>query len=118
MTAETLRTNHNFIVSSSHEIMPRTKSRGARDAFQITRGYPLRAAIRPVSLHWEKIIMQVADPVCGMKLEHTQAKATEVVQGQTLYFCSASCHDKYRADPGKYAKRGQVGGQAQGGRSC
>jgi YHS domain-containing protein len=48
--------------------------------------------------------MQVTDPVCDMQIESTKAVATEVVRGQTYYFCSASCRDKFRASPDRYAK--------------
>ena len=48
--------------------------------------------------------MQVNDPVCGMQLDASKAEATEVAGGQTLYFCSAQCHEKYRADPSRYLK--------------
>ena len=49
--------------------------------------------------------MQVTDPVCGMPIDSAKAVATEVVQGQTYYFCSASCHDKFRAAPDRYGKK-------------
>lgn len=48
--------------------------------------------------------MQVTDPVCGMPIDSAKAAATEVAGGQTLYFCSASCHEKFRAAPDRYAK--------------
>lgn len=53
----------------------------------------------------EGTAIQVADPVCGMPLDSAKAAATEAVQGQTYYFCSASCHDKFRAAPDRYAKK-------------
>lgn len=48
--------------------------------------------------------MQVTDPVCGMPIDSEKAAAKEVRQGQTYYFCSASCHDKFRAAPDRYLK--------------
>ena len=51
--------------------------------------------------------MQVTDPVCGMMLDSAKAAATEDYQDQTLYFCSTSCHDKYRANPAQYVKKAQ-----------
>jgi YHS domain-containing protein len=36
------------------------------------------------------------DPVCGTYVS-TGASVTRRVNGQTLYFCSADCRDKYRA---------------------
>jgi Cu+-exporting ATPase len=49
--------------------------------------------------------MQVTDPVCGMALDSGKAAATETRQGQTYYFCSASCHAKFRAAPDRYATK-------------
>ncbi|MHB8432319.1 MAG: YHS domain-containing protein [Candidatus Tyrphobacter sp.] len=48
--------------------------------------------------------MQVIDPVCGMQIESTTATATEGAGDQRLYFCSASCRDKFRANPDRYVK--------------
>lgn len=62
--------------------------------------------------------MQVTDPVCGMKLESTKAAATESVQGQTLYFCSTSCHDKYQADPGRYLRKKSPACEGRGAHGC
>ncbi len=36
------------------------------------------------------------DPVCGTYVPETTA-VTLKVRGETLYFCSASCRDKYKA---------------------
>ena len=49
--------------------------------------------------------MRVTDPVCGMPIDSAKAAATEVVQGQTYYFCSASCHDKFKEAPERYARK-------------
>ena len=61
--------------------------------------------------------MQVTDPVCGMQIESTKAAATAVVDGQTYYFCSPSCHDKIRAEPDRYVKKEQAG-KSHGSHSC
>lgn len=55
--------------------------------------------------------MQVTDPVCGMKIDSAKAAATEVFKGQTYYFCSASCHDKFHAAPDRYAGQQEKGGK-------
>jgi YHS domain-containing protein len=47
--------------------------------------------------------MQVTDPVCGMTIESEKAAAREVLQGQTYYFCSNLCQEKFRAAPDRYA---------------
>lgn len=49
--------------------------------------------------------MQVTDPVCGMPIDSDKAAATEVVQGQTYYFCSDFCHDKFKVAPDRYVKK-------------
>lgn len=43
------------------------------------------------------------DPVCGMTVDPDRAKASSQYDGQTFYFCSAGCLDKFRHDPAKYA---------------
>ena len=62
--------------------------------------------------------MQVTDPVCGMPIESAKAAATEVVRGQTYYFCSPSCHDKFQAAPGQYVKKQSGVAESRGPRSC
>ena len=42
------------------------------------------------------------DPVCGMTVETPKAK-TSVYQGQTYYFCSNDCREKFEASPASYA---------------
>jgi len=45
----------------------------------------------------------VKDPVCGMSIEPGKAAAASVYRGQTHYFCSTSCRDKFEKAPEKYA---------------
>jgi YHS domain-containing protein len=49
--------------------------------------------------------MQVTDPVCGMTIESEKSATREVWQGQTYYFCSTTCQEKFRAAPDRYAKK-------------
>lgn len=49
--------------------------------------------------------MQVTDPVCNMTIESETAAAREVWKGQTYYFCSKSCQDKFGATPDRYAEK-------------
>jgi P-type Cu+ transporter len=42
------------------------------------------------------------DPVCGMSVDPTTAKHTTEHDGESFYFCSAGCRQKFIADPGKY----------------
>ena len=44
----------------------------------------------------------VRDPVCGMTIDESQAVAVARHDGQTYYFCAASCHAKFVADPARY----------------
>ena len=45
----------------------------------------------------------IKDPVCGMEINPASAFATREHMGQTFYFCSQACVDKFDADPHKYA---------------
>lgn len=51
------------------------------------------------------------DPVCGMKVQETQAAATVVYQGNTYYFCSGACHKAFKANTARYV---QTAGTARG----
>lgn len=62
--------------------------------------------------------MQVTDPVCGMTFDNTKATATEIRQGQTFYFCSQSCRDKFRAAPDRYIKSAVESGKSHGSHCC
>ena len=42
------------------------------------------------------------DPVCGMSVDPAMTKFRAAVGGQTYYFCSASCQQKFKAAPTKY----------------
>ncbi|MFZ0995507.1 MAG: permease [Candidatus Dormiibacterota bacterium] len=42
---------------------------------------------------------QVIDPVCGMPVEPTRAAAQVDRDGQTLYFCSPQCRDRFAREP-------------------
>ena len=44
------------------------------------------------------------DPVCGMKVKIDGAKNTTVHEGQTHYFCSPKCLQKFTAEPARYLK--------------
>ena len=42
------------------------------------------------------------DPVCGMTVDPSRAKATHEHAGKKYYFCCAGCKEKFSADPAKY----------------
>jgi len=46
----------------------------------------------------------VTDPVCGMEIEEQNAAAKREVNGQTIYFCSDNCAEKFDADPQAYVR--------------
>ncbi|KKB84704.1 haloacid dehalogenase [Devosia limi DSM 17137] len=50
----------------------------------------------------------VKDPVCGMTVDPATAKYQENYEGQTYYFCSAKCHDKFVASPSSYLTKALV----------
>ncbi len=49
--------------------------------------------------------MKVHDPVCGMTIEDSSAKATSVYKGMTVYFCAKGCKEKFDKDPEGYLKK-------------
>lgn len=49
----------------------------------------------------------VVDPVCGMKIKKSDAKATYEYNGQTYYFCMEGCLEKFKKDPQKYAQKAE-----------
>ena len=55
------------------------------------------------------------DPVCGMTVS-TKDSLSSTHDGQTYYFCSASCQDKFQRDPaGVLAARAEKEASEQGG---
>jgi len=56
-------------------------------------------AVKPAK---EAQMATAKDPVCGMEIDMETAAAKVSHQGQTYYFCSNDCRDKFRRDPGKY----------------
>ena len=60
------------------------------------------------------------DPVCGMTVEPDQAAGHVEHEGQTYYFCSLHCLDRFRAQPTQYVTKPVptgVGAQQPGRRS-
>jgi YHS domain-containing protein len=45
---------------------------------------------------------ETKDPVCGMSVNPEKAAAASVLNGNTYYFCSRSCRDKFEKAPGTY----------------
>ena len=56
-------------------------------------------------VHHAETPTKVRDPVCGMDIDATEAATTREVDGQTVYFCSDGCAEKFDADPYTYVHR-------------
>ena len=46
----------------------------------------------------------VLDPVCGMTVDPAKARHRFVHEGETFFFCSAGCREKFAAEPARYLK--------------
>lgn len=42
------------------------------------------------------------DPVCGMQVEPANAAGQSNYEGQTYYFCSSGCKQKFDQDPSQF----------------
>lgn len=42
------------------------------------------------------------DPVCGMEVSPEKAAAKSQHGGNTVYFCSTGCKEKFDREPGKF----------------
>ena len=51
----------------------------------------------------EEDMAAVKDVVCGMDIDPNTASSETEYQGKTYYFCSNACHDRFMAEPQKYA---------------
>jgi len=49
--------------------------------------------------------VRYVDPVCGMSVDPTSSPPTSAHDGRTLLFCSATCKEKFEADPDRYPPR-------------
>ena len=47
--------------------------------------------------------MTAIDPVCGMEVDEGTAEWKTTYQGQTYYFCAASCLKSFEKEPAIYA---------------
>jgi YHS domain-containing protein len=53
--------------------------------------------------------MKVKDPVCGMLIEDSEAKARSTYQGKSYYFCTEECRKLFDQDPARYAEQAGAG---------
>ena len=49
------------------------------------------------------------DPVCNMQVDEKNAAGQSDYQGQTYYFCSQNCKEKFDQNPQQYSKQGAQG---------
>lgn len=54
------------------------------------------------------------DPVCNMEVDEQNAAGRSQYQGQTYYFCSENCKDKFDKNPQHYVKQGAQGAGKSG----
>ncbi|MGE3342110.1 MAG: heavy metal translocating P-type ATPase [Vicinamibacterales bacterium] len=52
--------------------------------------------------HHQHEASEVIDPVCGMSISPADAVGTAEHDGQTFHFCSDSCLERFRANPGQF----------------
>jgi Cu+-exporting ATPase len=53
------------------------------------------------------------DPVCGMSVDPEHAAGTSGFEGETHYFCSQSCLERFRANPRQYIEPRSTGAAPQ-----
>jgi len=49
---------------------------------------------------------ELVDPVCGMAVSSSGNRPTETYRGRVFHFCSEACRGRFRANPAKFASRG------------
>lgn len=53
------------------------------------------------------------DPVCGMEINMEDAAGSSQHQGETYYFCSTNCKEKFEQNPQQYVQgQGQSAGRS------
>ncbi|RMF45197.1 MAG: heavy metal translocating P-type ATPase [Planctomycetota bacterium] len=55
------------------------------------------------------------DPVCGMRVDPRKASAAATWQGETYYFCSQHCADRFQTNPGSFV---QASGKSKAARAA
>ena len=53
--------------------------------------------------NFEEKRMDHIDPVCGMSVNENSEEKSRY-EGETFYFCSRDCKDKFETQPADYAK--------------
>ncbi len=47
------------------------------------------------------------DPVCDMEVDESEAAETAEYRGDTYYFCSTECKNRFVADPESFVSRSE-----------
>ncbi len=94
-------------LSSLSVVTNANRLRGYKPMALAAAGAPLPATapkveVREQKTQKEEAMATVKDPVCGMDIDPNNAAATEEHQDKTYHFCSAACHDKFKAEPPRY----------------
>ena len=71
-------------------------SDGCKVKFDTTPDRDLKVSNPHVSISGEEM-QSATDPVCGMKVDTSQAAVTVEHQGADFYFCSQGCATKFRS---------------------
>jgi YHS domain-containing protein len=71
-------------------------------AFVDRVGEDMRSRPRPRT-HSEGGEPMAKDPVCGMQVDEQRAAGKREYQGETFYFCSADCLERFDENPHRYA---------------
>ncbi|MEZ5852027.1 MAG: heavy metal translocating P-type ATPase [Hyphomicrobiaceae bacterium] len=64
--------------------------------------------------HHDQVTAGIKDPVCGMSVDPETAKHRHEYAGQTYYFCSNGCREKFAASPERYLHAATAAKQATG----
>src|SRR6266478_10149603 len=56
---------------------------------------------------------RVKDPVCGMTVDPQNAAGFYEYKGQTYFFCSIGCREKFKADPERFLNPAPVPAETQ-----
>jgi Cu+-exporting ATPase len=52
-----------------------------------------------------QVMTMVTDPVCGMRVESSEAAAQSDYNGQAVFFCSEACQGIFESDPSRFMDR-------------
>src|SRR5688500_1024435 len=107
VTPETAAAEYEYNDSSYYSCNPGCKAKFAADPekyLDSTDG-PMDHHHHPTVQHGDMAAApagEFTDPVCGMSVSPGTAAGKHEHNGETYYFCSAGCLQKFKADPGKY----------------